>query len=314
MATITATTSTTVLPQVPNPSLQSTGSLPSISSQTPQPSSATTSSSSTIPRGPVKATLNFYDPPSDGSAPHNWVEAPPAGQPQRNFGDSLHEITISDVRGREDSFNLDTHAFAVLKNFPHNDAIDWSSDDSIREVYYPEVEALLLKECPGAERILLFDHTIRKALPNAHRAPVTRAHIDQTPKSATQRVSFHCPDEAANLLQGRYRIINVWRPLNGPVESFPLAFADSTTVPDTDMVGVEHRYPDRTGETAAIRFNEKHEWHYWSGVGEDERILLQCFDSAAPMNRVPHSAFVDPRTTEASKPRESIEVRALIFG
>lgn len=222
---------------------------------------------------------------------------------------------MHDARGKEGSFNLDRQAFATLKNHPHNPNIDWHDDESIKKQYYPEVEKLLLNEIPGKpNRVLLFDHTVRRAEPNAHRAPVTRAHIDQTQMSAKQRVEFHLPEEAAELEKGRYRIINVWRPLNGSVETHPLAFANSETVLDSDMVPVEHRYPTRTGETAAIKYNPDHEWYYWSGIDDDERILLQCYDSDKPMNRVPHSAFVDPRSTEKSKPRESIEVRALVFG
>lgn len=79
------------------------------------------------------------------------------------------------------------------------------------------------------------------------------------------------------------------------------------------MVGIEHRYPDRTGETAAVRYTEGQRWWYWSGMEEGERLLLQCFDSEGTGARVPHSAFVDPRS-EAGATRESIEVRALVFG
>lgn len=270
--------------------------------------------SPSVPRGPVTATLNFYRAPKDGSVPFNYVEKPPEGEPQRNFSDMDGSVNLHDVRDKEDNFDIDKQAFAALKGYPHNSAIDWHDDDNIKREYYPEVERVLLEHVPGAKRILLFDHTIRRAEPNAHRAPVNRAHIDQTPFSAKQRVEFHLSDEAPELLKGRYRIINVWRPLNGAVESHPLAFADSATVPDDDMVSVQHRYPTRTGETAAVKHNPQHQWYYWSGVDNDERLLLQCFDSQSPSNRVPHSAFVDPRSTEESKARESIEVRALVFG
>ena len=83
---------------------------------------------------------------------------------------------------------------------------------------------------------------------------------------------------------------------------------------DADLVPIEHRYPDRTGETAGVKYNPKTRWYYWSGMGNDERLFLQCFDSQDHHSRVPHSAFVDPRTPEGGKPRESIEVRALVFG
>lgn len=272
-----------------------------------------------IPTGPVTASLKFYSAPPDGSAPFNYVEAPPAGQPQRNFGDADHAVTIRDIRGRESDFTLDGNAFAALSHVPASAERDFADDAHIKKVYYPEVERLLLSHVAGAARVLLFDHTIRRAAPAAPRAPVTRVHIDQTPASAEARVRHHVPDpaEAEALLRGRYRIINVWRPLNGPVQSFPLAFADSATVADRDLVGIEHRYPDRNGETAGVKFNERQEWYYWSGMDGGERLLLKCYDSdevVGGRGRVPHSAFVDPRTPEGARGRESIEVRALVFG
>ena len=93
----------------------------------------------------------------------------------------------------------------------------------------------------------------------------------------------------------------------------PLAYADSRSVPDEDIVPVEHRYPHRTGETAGVKYTESGKWYYWSGMTNDERILLQCYDSQDHA-RTPHSAFTDPRTKADWPGRESIEVRALVFG
>jgi hypothetical protein len=43
-------------------------------------------------------------------------------------------------------------------------------------------------------------------------------------------------------------------------------------------VGVEHRYPNLPGETAGVRYNNKQEWPYWSGMDNDERLVLKCFN------------------------------------
>ncbi|GAB7356509.1 hypothetical protein MBLNU459_g7259t1 [Dothideomycetes sp. NU459] len=271
-------------------------------------------SSIPVPRGPTEASLLFYAPPKDGAAPFNYVEAPPAGEPQRNYNEVSHTVSISDIRGRESGFDLDTHAFATASGV-HSAERDFADDAHIKATYYPEVERLLLDRVPGAARVLLFDHTIRRSDPSAPRAPVTRVHIDQTARSAAQRVEYHLPaDEAAALLKGRFRIINVWRPLNGPVVASPLAFAASGSVPDAAVVPVEHRYPHRTGETAGIEHTDGQQWFYWSGMTNDERLFLQCFDSHGNGARVPHTAFVDPRTQKDWPGRESIEVRALVFG
>lgn len=278
---------------------------------------------SSIPRGDVTAPLNYYAPPPSSSPPFNYVETPPPGHPQRNYSDAAHPTFIHDLRGSESTPTLDRDAFQILQNIPPSLETSFTNDASIQANYYPEVESLLLRSIPGASRIHIFDHTIRRADPQAPRTPVTRVHIDQTASSVEKRVRrYFSQEEAEGLLRGRYRIINVWRPLNkGPVASFPLSFASSASLKDEDVVPIEHRYPDGyLGETAAIRYNPGQRWSYLSGMTGDERILLECFDSESLRpgsgigGRVPHTAFVDPRTGEDAEGRESIEVRALVFG
>lgn len=69
-----------------------------------------------VPRGSVNAILNFSQDPEDGSKPVNYMEKPPEGQPQRNFGTNVVEMTIQDIRDRESKFNLDRDAFQAMKS------------------------------------------------------------------------------------------------------------------------------------------------------------------------------------------------------
>jgi len=288
----------------------------STTTTTTQQPRLTVQSNSDVPSGPVTATLTFFKDPEDGAAPFNYTYTPPEGQPRNNFGSEDHALTIHDIRDSPSAFTINDAGFQAIPNVPSSLAYaDWEDDATVERKYYPEVERLLLDKT-GAHRVFLFDHTIRRTRPDSTRAPVTRAHIDQTTQSALARVAHHLPAEAPALLKGRVRLINVWRPLVGPVRAFPLAMADSRSVADADLVGVEHRYPDRTGETAGVRFGvdgAQQKWYYLSGMRADERILLQCFDSHGGKARTAHSAFVDPRSAEGEG-RESIEVRALVFG
>jgi hypothetical protein len=281
-------------------------------------SGASASDSKYIPRGPVETELTYYVRPADGSVPFNYVEEAPAGQPQRNYGEATHKVTVDDIRGHEREYNLDTDAFQVFQGVPTATTYEtFDSDDEVKRVYYPEVERTLLQHLPGAHKVILFDHTIRRQDPNAKRQPVNRAHSDQTDRATEWRVRLHVEDkeEAERLLQGRYRIINVWRPLNGAVQAAPLAFASAASVKDTGLVPVEHRYPDRTGETMGVVYDPDLKWKYWSGMDNDERLFLKCSDNQPGVGkRCPHTAFTDPRTPAGAKPRESIEVRALVFG
>lgn len=297
---------------------------------------------SPVPRGPVTATLNFNHPPAPGVTAVNYVEDPPAGEPKRNLVTNPQPVLISDIRGRESEFSLDHDAFLPIPAAPSNvdgeaneEEVDFDDETSITKLYYPQITSLLLSHVPGATRVVLFDHTIRRSTPTAKRAPVMLAHVDQTPKSVLQRIHRHLPphEAAAILSKGtRYRIINIWRSLNKhPVESNPLAFASSASFRSQDAIPVEHRYPGGyTGETAAVVHHPSQKWYYWSGMTPGERLLLECFDSATlgagkgegkggstqevRGGRTPHTAFVDPRTRPDAEGRESIEVRALVFG
>jgi hypothetical protein len=301
----------TTAAQLPTPAHQL--STPQVISSKPSANEDVNFQGLPIPRGPVTAALSFYKAPEDGSPPHNYVEPLP-NIPQRNWGDDWQEVKLNDLRDSEQAFTLDQNAFQIYENIPSNEH-DFTDDARIKEVYYPEVEQFLLDNVEGAQRVVLFDHTIRR--PTGNRNPVTRVHIDQTPFSAQERVKLHVPEDAEALLQGRYRIINVWRPLNGPVMGFPLAVADSQTTEDDDLVKIEHRYPTRNGQTAAVRYNAGQKWYYFSGMKNEDRLLLKCYDSdeqKGKWGRVPHTAFSDPRTPQGAVGRESIEVRALVFG
>ena len=116
-------------------------------------------------------------------------------------------------------------------------------------------------ERTGATRIHIFDHTIRRqppGSPSQFHGPVQHVHIDQSYDAALSRVSFHLPGEADKLLQSRVQIINVWRPIK-TVQRDPLALAEANSVSDDSLVGIEFIYPDRKGETYAVKHDPAHQ-------------------------------------------------------
>src|SRR4029077_16848987 len=118
-------------------------------------------------------------------------------------------------------------------------------EDEIRRVYYPECEALI-KQVRGAKRVVVFDHTLRTASDQQREAQkirdiVSRAHNDYTEWSGPQRVRDLMGEEAEALLRGRFAIIQVWRPINHPVERPPLASCDAAAVRAPSLAGDERR-------------------------------------------------------------------------
>ena len=201
----------------------------------------------------------------------------------------------------------------------HSEIEDFYDAESVRAVYYPEVENLV-KRVTGAARVVAFDHNVRcapmaKNRENGADLPVKFAHNDYTERSGPQRVRDLLPDEATSLLEERFAVINVWKPIRGPVEETPLAACDAQTIRPDELIPTDLKYPGRTGEVYSLAFSSKHRWLYFSHMQANEAMLLKCYDSATDGRArfTAHSAFVDPMSPADAPARESIEVRTLAF-
>jgi hypothetical protein len=123
------------------------------------------------------------------------------------------------------------------------------------------------------------------------------------------------PDEAEALLARRFAIIQVWRAINRPITSTPLAMADARSVSAADFLVAERHHPGRIGQTYRLKYNPRHEWFYFPQMRRDEAIVFKVYDSEQDGRArfTPHTAFEDPSTPPGSPPRQSIEVRTLAF-
>jgi hypothetical protein len=263
----------------------------------------------------VESTLNYLaDMPQ---RPFFYLFEPPSGTPWRNTKGDRRRVTIHDARELapgpslgEEGFELATHETSVE---------DLYDAEAVRERYYPEIVELVRKST-GAPRVVAFDHNVRCA-PMAERRehgaqpPVRFPHNDYTERSGPQRVRDLFPgEEAESLLQSRVAVINVWKPIRGRVEESPLAVCDARTIGPQDFVATDLRYRDREGEVYSLRFNSAHRWFYYSRMRADEAMLIKCFDSEPGRARfTAHTAFDDPTSLPDAAPRESIEVRTLVF-
>lgn len=270
----------------------------------------------TIELPAVEAELNYLAPMSE--RPRNYTYEPPPGVPRSNVVAEAHTLPIRDARPIASTLSFDREGFAVVRQ--QSKVRDFYDDEEVRGTYYAEAERLI-KEATGADRVVIFDHTVRRRVPGAEdrrdrlRQPVARVHVDHTEKSAAQRVRDLIPDEAEKLLRGRVQIVNLWRPILGPLRDSPLAVCDARSVAPQDLVASDLVYPHRTGETYQVRYNPAHRWFYVPAMEAYEALLLKCYDSETDGRArfTPHSAFTDPTTPADAPPRESIEVRSLVF-
>ena len=265
----------------------------------------------------VTGTLSYVIPPS--GKPHSYQYEPPPGVPRLSAAYEQRRMVIRNLRPIASKLTLDGEGFRLIA---HESRVrDFFDDAEIRASHYPEVESLVAT-ATGAQRVVVFDHTVRRRMPDSdirlaseRREPIPRAHVDYTVKSGPQRVRDLMGDEAASLLRRRFSVMNVWRPIRTPLEDWPLALCDARSVATSDLVATDLFYKDRIGETYSVGYSAAHRWFYAPRMTRDEVLLFRCYDSTEQGRArfVPHAAFQDPTAPHGALPRESIELRCLVF-
>jgi hypothetical protein len=262
----------------------------------------------------VEATLNYLVDTGEKIV----TEAGPGGTADMRGGKlDPRQVIIHNGRPFAGEFALDREGFRFIRH--QTEVNDFYDDGEVRRVYYPEMEALVKAES-GASRVVVFDHTLRTAdevmrAERKIREVVPRVHNDYTEWSAPQRVRDLLPDEAEALLHRRFAIVQVWRPIRLPVESFPLAICDARSVSTDNLIISERRYPNRVGQTYAITYNPNNKWFWFPRMRREEAIVFKVFDSEKDGRArfTAHTAFDDPTSPPNARPRESIEIRTLAF-
>jgi len=263
----------------------------------------------------IEATVNYIA--DTGEELFTYTGGPGSLDVRTGGTPDPRQVAIHNARLATDTFALEREGFRFVR---HDTKVgDFFNEDEIRRVYYPEMEALVKAES-GAARVVVFDHTLRTADDDLResrkiREVVRRAHNDYTEWSGPQRVRDLRPDEADELLKRRFAIVQVWRPIRHPVETFPLAICDARSISPEDFVVSERRYPNRIGQTYAIAYNPAHRWYWLPRMRRDEALVFKVYDSLKDGRArwSAHTAFEDPTSPPNARPRESIEIRTLAF-
>ena len=265
----------------------------------------------------VRATLNYSV--DNGVPPDYYFYEPDPAVKMNPPGTDAREVDIHDGWSGAQSFSADREGFEL---HPFGARFDQFDDDaSIKSGFYRQIVEFVMWHT-GAKRVEVFDHTIRKRLPadlkvqtTVQRPAVLLVHSDYTVASGPQRVRDLLPDQAEALLQRRVAFYNVWKPLYRRVEELPLAMCDATTHAGEDMLRMELKYRERTGEIYVMRWSPKHRWVYFPQMEASQALLLKTYDSEIDGRArfMGHSAFEDPSSLPDAPRRESIEVRTMAF-
>ncbi|KAF7676171.1 hypothetical protein GT037_005676 [Alternaria burnsii] len=232
--------------------------------------------------------------------------------------------TIHDIRGRESEFGLDRNGFMIRKDEMRE--ADLTTEEGFRRDYLPHIENMMKEHVADIDHMVCFDWGFRKNVPlrkdriNVNDRmqllePARQVHCDQSPAGALQRLQRHAPEYTKAAYEGRLRIINVWRPLNHPVEDNALAVCDGQTIEDRDLVEADHITRLYLGRTMYGLQSPQHKWYYLNHQCPNELLFIKIFDSdsTVPAPRSLHASFDHSQKRENAPPRESVEVRFLVI-
>lgn len=221
---------------------------------------------------------------------------------------AVTDVQLTDVRTDAGvSFEHDSVGFLTVPST----VTAFDRDDTWQDAYDQELTTLLKHEV-GATEVIIFDHTVRIDDPNATRKPARNVHSDYSPEGAHRRlIDILGKEKAADWSEGHYGFVNVWRPVEHPINSAPLGFVRPSSVADEDWLLLDLIYPDRRGHIMGLAGNPNHEWVYQSRMTPDEVAVFNIYDNRGKPS-VAHSALDMIEDPAIATVRQSIESRTLV--
>ena len=125
--------------------------------------------------------------------------------------------------------------------------------------------------------LLVKRHSNPTAISLDFREPAAMVHIDRSAAATVGLVHKYLPaSDASKLLEGRFQMINLWRPIANPAIDWPLALCDYRSVDiKKDTFSASLIFPDYTSESVGVKYNENHKWKYLHGMTPEEIVLIK---------------------------------------
>ncbi|KAI3318885.1 hypothetical protein HD806DRAFT_304982 [Xylariaceae sp. AK1471] len=234
------------------------------------------------------------------------------------------QIEVENFRDQAPKFQLDTHGFATFR-LPGFRLLP--DRDTIMEKYLPAVKDMLQSQLQDVGTVFVYDWRIRSSRPKAIDGkinfsdqtqallPSNYAHIDAGPTSIFQLVQSSFPASAGSIMRQRIRAVNVWKPLCNPVEEWPLAVCDGTTVKPDDLVETDSVRQGSISTNYYVKYAPEQTWYYLKCQTPEEALIFKHFDSE-PGIQAPYAVHASIRQEKLpvdAATRQSIEVRTLVL-
>ncbi|KAF9890655.1 hypothetical protein FE257_005786 [Aspergillus nanangensis] len=214
------------------------------------------------------------------------------GEQTTNLKFDLGDVqTVHDVRGGGELLTLDKNGFVYLNLASAMEPADFYQPEKIENIFLPECQAVL-RGLFSNHTVLIFNWRVRRNRENFNtdddqppariqlKSTSQNVHVDQSWSSTARRVRLHFPDKAESILSSRVQMLNIWRPINGPVQDRPLAVCDARTVNKGNMVEVDILRDNYVGHIMYPLYDPGMTWYYMSGQDNTELLIFKSFDTA----------------------------------
>lgn len=162
----------------------------------------------------------------------------------------------------------------------------------------------------------MYHHLVRREGDAGGVPPVPLFHMDSSLGYAQRLAGLN---RKTARLAGNHREmhVNAWRPIRR-VQRSHLAVVEAHSVGPEDEVPITLAPARERGARpviAYLRHSARHRFFYKSYMDADDVLVFKSFDSKLDgrARRTPHGAVNAPNTPYNAPPRESIEVRAMVF-
>lgn len=75
------------------------------------------------------------------------------------------------------------------------------------------------------------------------------------------------------------RMHSLWRPINGPVQNWPLAVCDANSLPEDHLVETDRIRKAQKGNTRFVMQAPGMKWYYQSEMQDNTLLIFKSFDS-----------------------------------
>lgn len=214
--------------------------------------------------------------------------------------------------------------------------------EEVEQVFYLEMEKLLLDFFPGATDALVYNHDVfdkdyqgdrredqENKNPGVNGNYAYIVHNDLNDNSGRVRCrellttnlrnfgrsQNYTAKQADKKMSRRFMSINLAKPME-TVQQNPFVLCAWPSFADQPYITNYRVYDDRVGETTRFTYRADHEWYWFPQQTSTEVSMLKCYDSVTDgsVSRWSfHTACIDPTAPQNAPCRKNVVVRSFVF-